>query len=492
MTPQRFLALAGFLALPCHAATTMPTTQPTDVRTIVLTADAAEPHGTLLATTRPAYTGAGGYATGFDGEGDRIVWHLSSAAGGLYQAEVRYAASAHKGYELVVNGVARQGFFAATGDAFATSPAGKLELRAGDNTIEIRRDWGHYDIDRVELIPTVLPLPRHPPAEPVDPHATPAARSLLKTLVDDYGKTTRSGVVHPSDANLVEQRAGVTPAIMGGDLIDYSPSRVERGAKSIDPPERLIQNDRDGYLLTVMWHWNAPGHLVDGVIMKDGKPVDMPWHRAFYAGGSTFDLPAALDDPAGADYQLLLRDIDAIAVQLKKYSDADVPILWRPLHEADGRWFWWGERGPEAFKRLWALMFDRLTNYHGLHNLIWVYTGTTDWDWYPPAEQFDLIGVDAYPHDDADPCSAIWDALDARWGDRKLLALTEFGGVPDLRAMARLGVRWSYFASWGKKLGPDRYEPARLRELYHAPTIANRPTTGPATSPATTRAARSS
>lgn len=172
-----------------------------------------------------------------------------------------------------------------------------------------------------------------------------------------------------------------------------------------------------------------------------------------------------------------MRDIDAIAEQLKKFDAAGVPILWRPLHEADGRWFWWGAKGPDSFKALWSLLFDRLTRVHQLHNLIWVYTGTTQWDWYPPANEFDVIGVDFYPKDLRDPDSAMWDALQARWGDRKLLALTETGGVPDLAASWRVGVRWSYFASWGGELGPGKVPADQLPRLYRAPMVLNRDTT---------------
>ena len=116
---------------------------------------------------------------------------------------------------------------------------------------------------------------------------------------------------------------------------------------------------------------------------------------------TTFNLPAALDNPDGSDYQLLLRDIDAIAVQLQKYEDAGVPVIWRPLHEAArASWFWWGAHGPENFKELWHVMHDRLTNHHGLHNLIWEFTsigvnGDED-DWYPGDDEVDIVGLDIY------------------------------------------------------------------------------------------------
>lgn len=45
-------------------------------------------------------------------------------------------------------------------------------------------------------------------------------------------------------------------------------------------------------------------------------------------------------DTKNANYTLLIKDIDTIAVQLKKLQDNGVPVLWRPLHEAEGKWFW--------------------------------------------------------------------------------------------------------------------------------------------------------
>ena len=70
-------------------------------------------------------------------------------------------------------------------------------------------------------------------------------------------------------------------------------------------------------------------------------------------------------------------------------------MLWRPLHEASGGWFWWGAHGPDPFKQLWELMFRRFTEVHELHNLIWVYTAdpTAHHDWYPGDDMVDVVGA---------------------------------------------------------------------------------------------------
>ena len=162
-----------------------------------------------------------------------------------------------------------------------------------------------------------------------------------------------------------------------------------------------------------------------------------------------------------------------IAAELKKLAAAGVPVLWRPLHEAEGGWFWWGAKGPEPFKGLWRLMFDRFTRTHGLHNLIWVFTAGNKPEWYPGDAYVDIVGADSYPSDPGDPLSGTWEALRQTFDGKKLLALTEFGGVPDVARMKRFGVRWSYFVSWTGAFGPHKMSKDALTRIYRSPDVIN-------------------
>ena len=65
-----------------------------------------------------------------------------------------------------------------------------------------------------------------------------------------------------ADANWIEENIGKKPAILGLDLIDYSPSRIERGTTSSDV-EHAIQGDELGRIVTFACHWNAPKDLID-------------------------------------------------------------------------------------------------------------------------------------------------------------------------------------------------------------------------------------
>ncbi len=433
--------------------------------------------GNTVQTAQAGFSGKG-YVGDFEKDGAKIVWTIPAAKAGLYEVKIRYSApSGDKGYELAVNGKSSSGTLSATGKAFATVSGGKVELTAGANTVEFRRGWGYYDIDALDFVPAApaAHLPK-PPATLVDPQATPEARALMRFLVADYGAKTLSGQINAPDTAYIQSATGDTPAIMGGDLIEYSPSRIAHGSDPKGETERLIRAHQSGQIVTLLWHWNAPTDLIDqkALVGTDGKTIDASWYRGFYTNSTTFDVQKALADPNSADYKLLLRDIDTIAVQLQKLSDAHVPVLWRPLHEGEGGWFWWGAHGPDTYKKLWRLMYDRLTTTHHLHNLIWVCSSGMNPAWYPGDDVVDVVGIDEYPADASDPLSSAWGTL-AKQHKNKLLALTEFGGVPDIPKMRRYGVDWSYFASWQGDLGPHKMTPADLIRIYHDPAVANKP-----------------
>ncbi len=442
-----------------------------------LEAEDAVLSGNTVLTKRPGFSGKG-YVGSFEKDGAKIVWALPQAKAGLYDVQIHYSAPfGTKGYDLLVNGAKLSGTFPATGEKFAAHSAGKVEIKDGANTLEIDRGWGYYDIDALDLVPAAAPKPLAAVPETLaDPQASPEARALLHRLISSYGRQTLSGQYEPKDSAYVKTVTGQTPAIYGGDLIEYSPSRVAHGSKPSGTTEAIIAEAKAGRIITLSWHWNAPTGLIDAMLPpgKDGKPVDARWYKGFNSTATTFDFSKALDNPASPEHALLLRDIDTIAGELQKLSDAHVPVLWRPLHEAARGWFWWGAKGPEPYKKLWRLMFERLTVTHHLHNLIWVDCSGMDPAWYPGDAVVDVVGIDEYPADVADPLSSHWEDLKTRFDGKKLLALTEFGGVPDVDKMRRYGVQWSYFVSWTGDVGPHKMTADALKRIYGSTAVGNR------------------
>lgn len=224
-------------------------------------------------------------------------------------------------------------------------------------------------------------------------------------------------------------------------MMDYTPSRVSFGGAGNAVDYALDFYCNHGGIVTFCWHWNAPeDYLINS--------TEQPWYSGFRKEATTIDLDAIADGTDTKGKELLLRDIDAIAEAMKPLNEAQVPILWRPLHEASGGWFWWGDCKPESYLWLWNLLYDKLTNEHGLNNLIWVWNGQ-DPAWYPGDDTVDIIGIDIYPpeHTYTSQSSTFSDMT--QWTtERKIVALTENGCMPDPDLLVRDGAMWSWFCTW--------------------------------------------
>jgi len=428
---------------------------------IILEAENGTLVGTTTTTAVAGYSGTG-YVTSFDNPGDAVRWNFL-ATNGLYDLQIHFRSHfGPKGFDATLNGSVTSGMFPQT-SGFAIYAAGLVQLTNGVNTLQISDGWNWYEIDRVDFIPAVVPPPPlSVPATLSDAQASFATRMLMADLIANYGKVTWSGQMEPGEATNVFNLTGRRPVIVGADFMDYSPSRIAYGANPGNLTERVMTLENLGHALTMSWHWNAPSNLLN--------TAGHEWWRGFYTHATTFDVEAALANTNSSAYALLLRDMDAIATQLKKISTNNIPVLWRPLHESEGGWFWWGAKGPGPFQQLWRLLYTRLTQHHGLHNLIWVLT-SEDPAWYPGDDVVDIIGVDAYPTDKGDPLSSRWESLKARFDGKKLIALTEFGGVPDIPKMHEFGVWFSYFLPWTTHLGPMGMPAETVVRVYQSTNV---------------------
>jgi mannan endo-1,4-beta-mannosidase len=404
-----------------------------------------------------------GIVTEFSGNDAEIRWRFAGKAG-IYQARIYTRASSEKGYGLEVNGRSSGGIIKPSGD-FTWQDAGLVELKDGENTAAILRGWGYYDTKGIEFVPAVIPKVRPVSGKLVTPNPTKQAQDVMNRLSRDYGKRTWSGQYEQEDVKHVQAKVGVTPAIFGADFMDASPSRLERGTKQRPPISELVATAKSGMVLTLSWHWNAPSKL------KDTK--EQPWYKGFYKDATDFDVAAALSNPDSEDYRLLIRDMDVIAGHLKQLQAAGVPVLWRPLHEAEGGWFWWGAKGAEPCKKLWRLMYDRYTRVHGLRNLIWVWNSSSP-DWYPGDDTVDIVAIDRYPEDRSDALTGDWTSLLAQFDGKKMLAVGEFPGAPDVDRMARFGVHWAFFVSWTNDLGARGMKDVDLKRIYSSRRVVNR------------------
>lgn len=278
----------------------------------------------------------------------------------------------------------------------------------------------------------------------VTPNPTVEARRVWHLLQREYGRRIFSGQCDDKYLPFIKATTGgKEPAIMGYDFNGVPPSQ----GTNRDVPKAIAWAQRGG-LVTFQWHWISPN--ADGDFYTD-----------------KYDLAKALANPTGSDYVHLIRDMDLVAEELKKLQAADVPVLWRPLHEAEGKWFWWGKAGGDACRQLYRLMYDRYTKKHGLRNLIWVWTsyGKEKENWYPGDDVVDLIVRD-YESPTA------WNEFQELFGNKGIMfGLGEEGKLPDPDQFSARP--WLYFLTWAYMIeDPEKGNtPAWIKRVYNDPRV---------------------
>ncbi len=302
---------------------------------------------------------------------------------------------------------------------------------------------------------------------PVTPHAAKEAQVLMTFFADIYGKKIISGQQDgwrftnglSGELHYITNTTGKLPALLAMDVAgctDKSPRR--------DTSHRLMTHALDWYqnrhgLVEFCWHWRAPLNAPE-----------------FYTKDTTFDIARAVT-PGTPEYAATLADLDLVATELEILRDARVPVLWRPLHEANGRWFWWGAGGPEPMKKLWRMMFENFTVKHRLNNLIWIFSpgAATDLaDWYPGDAFVDIVGADHYPMDgNHEPAKDIFDELTQMTRGTKLIALGENGPVPNIKEVVRQKAGWLFFTTWSGSILYEKTTPLELRDDYNHPYVLN-------------------
>jgi mannan endo-1,4-beta-mannosidase len=240
----------------------------------------------------------------------------------------------------------------------------------------------------------------------------------------------------------IHEITGKLPALCGFELLAYSPNintddyDDEHCVTEINENRGTLEKayewaERKG-LVTFTWHWYSPMY---------GK------NKTFYQENTPWDARQAVIEGT-PEHSALISDMDVMAELLKGFEAKNIPILWRPFHEADGKWFWWGHHGAETAKKLWHIMFDRYVNVHNLTNLIWVWNSAEP-DFYVGDGFCDIISRDLYPkantHTDlADE----YEYLTKITETPKLAALGEIGAIPSVERLAETRVPWLWFMTW--------------------------------------------
>jgi hypothetical protein len=421
--------------------------------------------GVTIASSAPGYSGTG-YVTGFDNTGDKVTVGVLIPEKSFYKLVIRYRSpGGQKFQDLLVNNKPVSSVRFLLSDTFTYVEAGSYMLEQGINYFTISKDWGWTDIDKLEIYPSLKHVYNFSP-DPVDSAANETTKTLYDFLLMQFGDRIISGQTH-YNYDVLKDTAGKSPMIRVADFQHFTegyPYLWDNGGFTFGKHDdgsvdALIDwyNDTGGKgIISYQWHWHSPS----------GGEVGT---NTFYTTLTDFDVAKAVI-PGNQEYTDIIRDIDDIATELKKFQDADIPVLWRPLHEAGGGWFWWGAKGPEPCKALYSILFDRLKNYHQLHNLIWVWS-TPEEDWYPGNDKVDIIGHDSYPGVyNYGNQKVAFDELYKLTSGEKLIAMTENGPIPDPDECLRGDAPWSYFMSWSN-LVFDQNSTSHIRDVYEHPEV---------------------
>lgn len=382
---------------------------------------------------------------------------------------------------------------------------GTFRLNKGTNTVSLTMEYGYAAYDTITVKKAEFPDVTTVSADLCDKNATPEAKGLMRYLKDMYGNHMLTGqqeiyggghtedspngysgadlLGFESEFEWIKKNFGVYPAIRGFDLMNFNPLYGWDDGSV----ERIIEWGQKGGIPTICWHINLPKDFENYTL---GEELD--WESCSYEPKKITGFSVANATVEGTkEYEYVQLATKCLAEELLKVQDENIPVIFRPYHEAQGNydvyemgtgaWFWWGQDGPEPYKALWKQLYTDLTEKYGLHNLIWEYNSydyATSAPWYPGDEYVDIVGYDKYsvkgdePNEDA--FSSTFYTLAELTDNKKMVSMPENDTVPSLENIMVEKAYWLYFCIWydnGSEnfLSGTKYNnPETLKELYQS------------------------
>ena len=347
--------------------------------------------GLKVSFERNDYSGDG-YVTGFK-NGSTVTFDINASTAQHYDLSFSIATEGVNDCHLKLNGEDLTTFRTQEGNQFTYITVYGVFLDKGDSTLELSPVGGEMALDYLKVSESDAHSDgsSKTSASPVVKKASENAGKLKKLLADNYGKYIITGQYVSDDTDkeieLVYNTTGKYPVIRFSDM-DITKSETD--VKAVE------DWSGKGGISCVSWYWNAPS-AKSGVRKED---TDFSLANAV----TDEDVAALSQDKIKSlvkkkkiteECSLLISDIDAMAEKLKLLSDNGTAILWRPLPEGCGDWYWWGADGEDSYKWLWNLIYKRMTEYHKLDGLIWVWNGQNEGS-MPDKNTFDIAAADLF------------------------------------------------------------------------------------------------
>ena len=376
-----------------------------------------------------------------------LSFNVNAAETGVYKIVVRASGNGGDKVNRLRVDKSVVGEFTSTADKMNDATLDMVYMTKGSHTVHIMPSWGYIDVDYITVEKSeTKDYSKGITRTLINPDASDKAKRLMAFLADNFGKNTIAGQqadgtggkgygLTSGEFTAIHDLTGRYPALIGLDLMNSY--NVVEAAKEIDAQNGIV---------SLCYHWRAPAKYVKEGNDSNGNPNS--W-GAFYTDHLTgFNFDDIMNGKDQEGYDLLMGQLDKIAPTLVALRDANIPVLFRPLHEGSGGWFWWGSGSAESYKKLWKIMYDKFTNEYGCNNLIWVYNGQ-DKDWYPGDEYVDIIGEDIYPgkhvyKSQASKFNEAFNYTDAK----KITTLSENGCLFNPYEAGQIGTMWSWFCVW--------------------------------------------
>ena len=303
---------------------------------------------------------------------------------------------------------------------------------------------------------------------PQNRNAQECVKNVMKYLSDITYEKVITGqhtqTMKQEELHYIEQVTGKQPALLGFELLSYSPN-----INYLDTDAECMKEVEENYgtlkrawewaekkgLITFTWHWFSP---------LGGRS------KSFFTINTDFDASKEIIDGTPENIALI-SDMDMMAGLLRPFCDKQIPILWRPFHEGEGDWFWWGAKGKDTLKKLWRIMYDRYTNVHNLNNLIWVWTSPLP-ESYPGDDVVDIISRDMYPPaHEHNSRSEMYNGLIKITEQPKIVLIGETGTIPSAKAIAEEKIGWASYMTWSREfcMSEDYTTKEVLKEMYDSP-----------------------
>jgi mannan endo-1,4-beta-mannosidase len=292
--------------------------------------------------------------------------------------------------------------------------------------------------------------------DPVTPNASPEAKALLKYIQGLSGKYILSGqhnypATGERNTLFASEYIGKTPIVWSQDFGFSAAGDKDCYLSRPAIIQEAIRQHKKGAIINLCWH-AVPPTATEPVTFQTPQGTDPSKPLASVQGKLSEKQFRDILTPGTVLYKQWVKQVDEIASFLKQLQDANVPVMWRPYHEMNGDWFWWGGHyeGKYTTAALYRQIFDRLVNFHKLKNLIWVWSVDKPLQperefnkYYPGTKYLDVLALDVYGNEFR---QSFYDGLMAL-SEGKPITLAEVGNPPSNEILSKQP-NWVYWVVW--------------------------------------------